>query len=159
MKKCPFWVSNNLCLIVDTSVSGIFFGPTSKNPYIDALKCVLSGRTKFVTGGKNLDELSKNAKIRTQIVRWGGLGLAITVEKRAIITEIQRVIASRLCKSNDEHIIALAKISKARTLCTNDRLLQDDFKNIRLLRPKGRIFKDGTHAHIFDRIKCRCKSK
>ena len=148
-----------MCLIVDNSVSGIFFGQTSGNPYVDAINRVRSGRIRLVTGGKNLVELSNNAAIRTQITRWTGLGLAIRVDDQSITEEVRRVVASRLCKSNDEHIIALAKVSKARTLCTDDNDLQTDFKNTRLLTPKGRIFKDSTHARLFDRIKCKCVSK
>jgi hypothetical protein len=59
------------------------------------------------------------------------------------------VLKSRLCRSNDIHVIALARLSGARTLCTRDRYLERDFKNVRLVsKPKGSIYKGSSHARL-----------
>lgn len=45
------------------------------------------------------------------------------------------------CRSDDHHVIALAQISGARLLFSNDRALQQDFKNVRLIdQPKGTVY-------------------
>ena len=45
------------------------------------------------------------------------------------------------CQSNDPHIIALAQVSGARLLYSNDKALQQDFKNQDLINnPKGKIY-------------------
>ena len=45
------------------------------------------------------------------------------------------------CVSNDAHIIALAQVSGARLLCSNDRDLHKDFKNKGLIDgPRGRVY-------------------
>ena len=45
------------------------------------------------------------------------------------------------CKSNDHHVIALAQISGARMLYSNDQALQQDFKNTALIdQPRGTVY-------------------
>ena len=45
------------------------------------------------------------------------------------------------CRSDDEHIIALAQISGARLLYSNDRALRHDFTNKRLIdSPRGKLY-------------------
>ena len=45
------------------------------------------------------------------------------------------------CVSNDSHVIALAQISAARLLYTNDTDLQKDFKNRHLInKPQGKVY-------------------
>ncbi|MDE0669291.1 MAG: hypothetical protein OXI48_09735 [bacterium] len=46
---------------------------------------------------------------------------------------------SRSCQSDDEHIIALAQVSGARLLYSNDRMLHEDFK-AHLKRPRGKVY-------------------
>ena len=46
-----------------------------------------------------------------------------------------------ICTSNDEHVIALALVSGARLLYTNDQALIDDFKNRDIVAgPRGKIY-------------------
>ena len=48
------------------------------------------------------------------------------------------------CQSNDLHVLALAQVSGARLLYSNDLSLHQDFGNRDLIRPRGRIY--STHA-------------
>lgn len=58
------------------------------------------------------------------------------VEKRAI--ELREI---DLCVSDDEHIIALAQISGARLLYSNDGDLHKDFRNKNLIdNPRGKVY-------------------
>ena len=60
-----------------------------------------------------------------------------------------------LCRSDDPHVIALAKISGARLLCTSDEDLHADFKNPEIVNnPRGSIYQDQSHAPL---IKKHCK--
>ena len=53
------------------------------------------------------------------------------------------------CKSNDAHVIALARVSGARVLCTQDSELEDDFKDRTLIdSPRGSIYKNASHRHL-----------
>ena len=53
-----------------------------------------------------------------------------------------------VCKSNDLHVLALALVSGARLLYTNDTALIDDFGNRDIVaRPRGKIY---TTAQVTD---------
>lgn len=46
-----------------------------------------------------------------------------------------------MCQSDDTHIIALAQISGARLLFSNDKALHQDFKNKELINnPRGKVY-------------------
>ena len=48
---------------------------------------------------------------------------------------------SNICTSNDEHVIALALVSGARLLYTNDQALIDDFGNREIVAgPRGKVY-------------------
>jgi predicted nucleic acid-binding protein len=50
-------------------------------------------------------------------------------------------------RSNDTHIVALARQSGARLLCTNDRLLIEDFTNRHLVdNPRGNVYTTLDHV-------------
>jgi len=68
------------------------------------------------------------------------------------------------CRSNDMHLIALAQVSGARLLYSNDLALHEDFGNKLLIdRPRGKVYstyerKDFTNAHqklLSNRNLCR----
>jgi len=61
------------------------------------------------------------------------------------------------CRSNDAHVLAVAHVSGARTLATNDQLLTDDFKDPNLLpSPRGRVLHDESHSHLLKHdVGCR----
>ena len=69
-----------------------------------------------------------------------------------------------VCRSDDEHVVALALVSGARLLYTNDAALIDDFKNREVVAaPRGKVYttvKDDrvtkTHRRLLaDRTLCR----
>ena len=55
--------------------------------------------------------------------------------------EETRLEKKGLCISDDPHVIALARISGARLLCSNDKDLQQDFGTKNLIdRPRGKVY-------------------
>ena len=64
----------------------------------------------------------------------------------------KQLVADRICKSNDSHIIALAQLGGARLLYSNDGNLQQDFRDKRLVdKPRGKVYstprEQGLHTH------------
>ncbi len=56
-----------------------------------------------------------------------------------------------VCKSNDVHVLALALVSGARLLYTNDAALKDDFGNPEIVaRPRGKIYTTARTANVTD---------
>ena len=63
------------------------------------------------------------------------------IEDRVVDAETANLEAQRICISNDTHILALARVSGARLLFSNDSDLRDDFKDNRIIsRPPGLIY-------------------
>ena len=62
--------------------------------------------------------------------------------------ETQVVRKLGICKSNDAHVIALARVSHCRLLCSEDGNLKQDFKNQRLINPRGKIYGGNSHNHL-----------
>ena len=107
----------------------------------------------LVVGGHLLTELDQNTSFRewrTVAVKVGRVRIvpASNVDELANELRMQEV-----CVSNDEHVIALAQISGARLLYSNDRNLHADFRNKRLIdEPRGKVYttrrqRDYTSVH------------
>lgn len=48
-------------------------------------------------------------------------------------------------KSDDEHVLAIARLSRAHVLVTKDTDLMDDFRTKQLIDPRGRILSEPAH--------------
>lgn len=58
-------------------------------------------------------------------------------------------IVKKSCKSNDNHIIALARVSNCRLLFSQDKPLHADFTNLKLVpSPKGKVYQSAKHEHL-----------
>ena len=83
----------------------------------------------LVSGGKNLRELSDNNEFRRIFGERLQAGRARRIRDEIVDAETETVRSEGLHRSNDEHVIALATVSGARLLFTNDNALQDDFRD------------------------------
>ena len=129
-----------MCAIVDANVAGEVFGknkPPAGREFYDWLN---TGRGQLVAGGKLLEELDKTTA--RDWVRQAILSGRTRREDASLIAEKADELTDKgLCKSNDPHVIALAQVSGARLLYSNDADLQSDFKNKALIdNPRGRIY-------------------
>jgi hypothetical protein len=136
-----------MCAIIDANVIGDFFSATTGrrfSPFLDWLEkdgCV-------VFGGRNKQELAKSGRMLTLLAEWKRSGNAREVDDRDVLAE-ERGIAGQ-CRSDDPHVIALARVSGARILVlSKDRLLEQDFHDPALVNhPRGRIYKSASHRNL-----------
>ena len=145
-----------MCVIVDASLEGRFF---RLDPELLPLwKWIDDGNAVLVVGGKLTRELFKNNRARDQIQTWLRAGLAHQVPPSDVATEASEIKGR--CKSNDSHVIALARLSGARLLCACDSDLEDDFRNPALInKPRGSIYKRASHTSLLrHRRGCRFKA-
>ena len=139
-----------MCAIVDANVASEVFGPRPSPAGDGFLGWVVKGG-RLVAGGKNLRELERSTP---RFSEWAGQAVSSgrlrLVDKKPVEHESERLRVNGMCQSNDEHIIALARVSGARLLYSNDVDLQQDFKSKTLIdNPRGSVYstlKDKTFS-------------
>ena len=142
-----------MCGIVDANVANEVFGEDCSPAGGRFFDWLASPRGQLVVGGEFRRELSRDHRF----VRWLGgairYGRVRTIPDEAVEERADDLRRRGVCKSNDEHVLALAITSGARLLYTNDDLLMDDFRNRNIVPgPTGRIYttrdrKDCRPAH------------
>lgn len=119
---------------------------------------IFSGDLKIAYGGRLRTEYLQSNEIRRILRVLDGSGLARAYPDDAIKDEVAKIKRTKVCISNDLHIIALAKVSGARLLCSNDHDLHCDFKNRILLdNPRGIVYQTSAHRNILNSYCRSCK--
>ena len=141
-----------MCAIVDANVASEVFGagrPEAGAKFFDWI----NARTgRLFVGGQLLAELD-----RTPAREWArealNSGRIRRVNESEVTTKTQELRGKGLHRSDDPHVLALAIVSGARLLYSNDGALQRDFKDKRLIDdPRGKVYstlegKDFQRAH------------
>ncbi len=138
-----------MCIIVDANVRDLVFGD-SRTPASDLLLKNIDNRFhRLVVGGKLRDELMQSRPFQLWLLQARLAQQVREINDDAIDSENKEVEGIDLCKSDDEHVIALARVSGARLLYTDDSDLQDDFRNpVLISKPRGRIYTTLRHQDI-----------
>lgn len=154
-----------MCAIVDVNVSHEIFGDNRPEAGERFFKRLNSGSLRLVVGRTLLDEL-KYAKAQKWIQQ-AILAGRVRQETSGTVDEREEELRKEgRCRSNDTHVIALAQISGARLLYSNDKDLHADFRNKRLIdTPRGNVYstnasKDFTNVHaklLNNRRLCRSR--
>ena len=130
-----------MCAIVDANVAHEVFGPSAPPAGEKFLDWLSKKRGRLVVGGKLLDELTSSKNFREWARELALAGKMHTVDRKAVTARTDQVQSEGACASDDPHVIALAQVSGARLLYSNDRRLQEDFKNPRLIHdPEGKVY-------------------
>jgi hypothetical protein len=127
-----------MCIIIDNNVASlVLINPDpAYQPVYDAL--FTSRTARVIHGGKLTDEYGPNVKARLRLLDQIG-GVRVLAEA-AVQAKAAAFAASGLCSSDDPHVLAVAAISGARLLCSDDEPLTADFKNRAILdRPRGKV--------------------
>ncbi len=138
-RKGP-WGYSFMCAIIDANIAHEVFG-TERPPAGDAFfNRVNQGGIRLVVGGKLRCELASR-EFQAWALQAQLAGTLLSFSDDRIQAREQELQASGPFKSNDVHILALAQISGARLLYSNDQNLHQDFKNSRWIAgPRGRIY-------------------
>ncbi len=129
-----------MCIIIDTNkISAFLKDPSSED--MQPIHTWLSERggsfvcTTYGTYGQELKDFQHKLRAYYQS------GQAKLYSEESIKSEEAAVKAINKHKSNDIHILALARASGARLLCTEDKNLKDDFKKKEIIdNPRGKIY-------------------
>ena len=156
-----------MCAIVDANVAGEVFGSSPQPAAKRFFDWVNKGSGRLVAGGKLLRELELSSGFSVWAAAALRAGKMRIVNEGKVIGRTEELIEEGRCRSNDPHVLALAQISGARLLYSNDKDLQQDFKDSRLIHPEGYVYSTlkgkkltSTHKrHLGRRDLCRIREQ
>ena len=137
-----------MCLILDTDIVHKVF-PSPSVDFDPVHRALMGGRAKCVYGGGLTREYQQMVSFRRLLLRLDQQGIAQQFDDSKVDSEEKKLRGRAICQSNDAHILALAIVSKARLLCSEDEALGEDFTNPAILpKPRGNIYKRAEHEHL-----------
>ena len=133
-----------MCVILDTSARDNVFGQRRTAAGKQFFEWLETRQARLVVGGKLAKELAKSRAFE----KWAEVAVSdgrITNFGKSEVEKETHILSENWAgKSNDQHVIALARVSKARILYANDQPLCDDFKDTALItQPRGKIYPTG----------------
>ena len=130
-----------MCAILDNDVAHQVFGsdrPPAGEAFFNWLN---SGRGQLAIGGKLLEELNGNQTFQIWRKQAEAAGRARLYTDGKVEDRTEELKNSDSCQSNDVHVVALAQVSGARLLFTNDEDLKKDFVKRELIdNPPGKVY-------------------
>ena len=131
-----------MCAIVDAQVAHEVFGGDPSSAGREFFKWIHKGSGRLVTGGKLWQELKRGSPDFRQWAREAQLaGLINLLDERQVDQRTTQIERDAEHKSNDPHVLAVAQISGARLIFTNDEHLGQDFRNKSLIdQPRGSVY-------------------
>ena len=142
-----------MCAIVDANVRDQVFGGGQTDAGKYFLDWLLKpGGGTLALGGKLRNELSDNGRNLRFMNAYRQLRLDGRVKEipdSQVDVETSALQRRGVCKSNDPHVLALARLSGARLLFANDRKLCDDFKDSRIVNnPRGKVYTTSMRSSV-----------
>ena len=137
-----------MCVILDNSARDNVFGRQRTPAGQQFFEWLEESRARLIVGGKLYEELAENMAF----IEWSATavkdGRVRYFKKDEVERETIRLSRNWPGKSDDQHVIALAQVSKARVLYAHDSDLRDDFRDPALLsNPRGRLYPLGENAN------------
>ena len=151
-----------MCAILDNNLGGVVFGSNPTQAATKFREWIEGKNISLVVGGHLKTELSRNRKIKEWLSVGEQSGFVKLIDDEKVKNETTYLEENSLCESDDEHVIALAKVSGARLLYADDKKLEKDFRNKKLIdTPRGKIYPkeniQGGHRQWLDKNKDICK--
>lgn len=152
-----------MCAIVDANAAHQVFGGNRPSAGIEFFNWISYGTGSLVIGGKLREELDQISSFSDWLNEAIQSGRVILAEDNIVLAEAMNLSDSGLCQSDDEHVIALARLSGARLLFSNDYKLQRDFKDKKLIdEPRGSVYSTlknrnvtPTHKNLLRKNVCK----
>ena len=143
-----------MCLIIDANVAADLQPPSADaRPVVNAVE---RRKITLVTGGKNTEELSRAGAVRRWLAGLVRANLARPIPAADIEREESILPTLGRLRSDDPHVVALARASGARLLFSKDKALAQDFKNREFVsEPTGSVYKGRAHTRLLNRAVCR----
>ena len=137
-----------MCLILDVNIiHKVFPSPGADHgPVREALNNL---KATMVYGGELKREYLKLRWFRPFLRRLDQTGAAKVFSDSEVDARTAAICSAGGFESDDPHILALAIVTKARLLCSEDDNLTTDFTNPQFIRdPRGNVYRRAEHARL-----------
>ena len=136
-----------MCAILDAdAVSAVFTGDPAPGAR-EFRRWIESGRGRLAVGGRLRKELAVNGAFREWLRQALLRGNVRDTPDRRVDDEARALASREDLRSNDQHVLALARLSGARLLYSRDEALREDFRNVKLVAgPRGKLYPEGKGA-------------
>jgi hypothetical protein len=135
-----------MCIIVDANVAHEF-GRQFTVEALAIFEWLMKDGGTIAAGGRVKRELVKT-RFRNIYHTLLLAGRLYQYDDNEVDRDEANVIAQLDLRSDDPHVIALARISLCRLLFSRDQDLHADFCDPAILRPRGRVYQDKSHDHL-----------
>ena len=151
-------------MIVDTNRLSVFLRRPDNEDVVPIHEWLNKGWGKVIysTGGnfkRDINEFAINAL--NELAR---VGKARLIPQQQLKSNINRLKRDSNHKSNDIHVLALAIVSGARLLYTEDRALRDDFKKGKwkngkfiISNPRGKLYSSKDNSDLLTADVCKSR--
>jgi predicted nucleic acid-binding protein len=140
-----------MCIIVDANVIAKVLLDADDTVYAPVRKRLFESAraVRLVYGGRLRDEYARLTEVMRRLRVLDQAARTFNVSDDEVDAEMKRVAALQECKSDDEYIIALARLSRARVLVSQDQDLHRDFKNKKLVdTSRGKLYTNASRAKL-----------
>ena len=145
-----------MCMIIDANKLGVFLADQMADD-VQPIHGWLNkgwGNLVYSTGGAFADEVGRPT--RKRLARYVQAGRATVIPASAFEDDERQLSDNSAVRSDDHHVLALARYSGARVLYTGDTALIGDFKNKQLIdKPRGKIYSGARNARLLTRSTCQ----
>ena len=143
-----------MCIIVDNNKLNVFLADPADEDSMPVRKWLDRGAGSIVysTGGK-FAEIPGRAKAK--LARYVQAGKARRIPGNLFADDERDLKARADVRSDDPHVLALARATGVRLLYTADGKLKSDFKNKNIIdRPRGKVYSGARNAALLTRSVC-----
>ena len=143
-----------MCIIIDANKLGTFLAePVSPDAAPVHRWLDRGGTLVYSTEGKFSAEIGEKAKRKLAVYVQDGTAKLVPWER---LDDDLKAIRRLDIRSDDPHVLALARASGARLLYTADQALINDFTDHRIVNePRGKVYKRAANAALLTRAACR----
>ena len=150
MKSVDIW-EFDVCVIVDTNVAASVFRPHPSSDFQPLFDWLTAAKQDgvLVFGGRLASELRQDNRAWRFLIALEKAGRAHRAVDQDVASHEASLRSTGICTSDDPHVLALARVSGARVLCSLDTRLHADFKNPKIIAdPRGVVYKRASHRKL-----------
>ena len=141
-----------MCIIIDANSLGAFLTDPVKKDAAPIRNWLANsgGRIIVSTGGAFKREVGQ--KLRSRLTTYVRAGQARVIPAEQFVADEQMLRTRADLRSDDPHVLALARMTGARLLYTADANLIKDFKDKKFIdKPRGKVYSSASNSNLLTR--------